>query len=68
MRAARPAEESPLFIHEAEIDYILRVYLSEQTFGALPIGIRYRDARNVFGHGERYCIIGSLAGLFNEMF
>ena len=68
MRAARPAEESPLFVHETEVDYILRVYLSEQTFGALPIGIRYRDARDVFGHGERYCIIGSLAGLFNEMF
>ena len=68
MRAARPAEESPLFVHETEVDYILRVYLSEQTFGALPIGIRYCDARDVFGHCERYCIIGSLAGLFNEMF
>ena len=68
MRAARPAEESPLFVHKTEVDYILRVYLSEQSLCALPIGIRHRDARDIFGHGERYCIIGSLAGLFNEMF
>ena len=68
MRAARPAEESPLFVHETEVDYILRVYLSKQSLCALPIGIRHRDARDIFGHGERYCIISSLAGLFNEMF